>query len=51
MPSKTPKQARTMRAAAHDPKFAKRLGIPQETAKEFVQADKRQGSKKGSRKK
>ena len=28
MPSKTPKQKRTMAAAAHDPKFAKKLGIP-----------------------
>ncbi len=40
MPSKTPKQARTMRAAAHDPKFAKKLGIPQKVAREFVAADK-----------
>ena len=35
MPSKTPKQARTMAAAAHDPKFAKKLGIPQKVAKEY----------------
>ena len=41
MPSKSPKQARTMRAAAHDRKFAKRLGIPQSVAKEYVAADKR----------
>ena len=40
MPSKTPKQARTMAGAAHDPKFAKKVGIPQATAKEFNQADK-----------
>ncbi len=40
MPSKSPQQARTMRAAAHDPKFAKRLGIPQKVAREFVAADK-----------
>lgn len=39
MPSKTPKQARTMRAAAHDKDFAKRMGIPQKVAKEFVKAD------------
>jgi len=41
MPSKTPKQARTMRAAAHDPAFAEKMGIPQTVAKEFVQADQR----------
>ena len=39
MPSKTPKQARTMAAAAHDPKFAKKAGIPQGVAKEFNAAD------------
>lgn len=41
MPSKSPKQARTMRAAAHDKQFAKKLGIPQTVAKEYVAADKR----------
>lgn len=40
MPSKSPKQARTMRAAAHDPKFAKKVGIPQSVAREFTAADK-----------
>lgn len=40
MPSKSAKQARTMAAAAHDPKFAKRVGIPQKVAREFNQADK-----------
>lgn len=40
MPSTSPKQARTMAAAAHDPQFAKRMGIPQTVAKEFNQADK-----------
>ena len=40
MPSKTPKQARTMRAAAHDKGFAKKMGIPQTVAKEFTAADK-----------
>lgn len=39
MPSKSPKQARTMRAAAHDPGFSKKIGIPQRVAKEFVRAD------------
>ena len=40
MPSKTQKQARFMAAAAHDPKFAKRVGIKQSAAKEFNKADK-----------
>ena len=39
MPSKSPKQARTMAAAAHDPKFAKKVGIPVSVAKEFNAAD------------
>lgn len=38
-PSKSPKQARTMQAAAHNPKFAKKMGIPQAVAAEFVKAD------------
>ena len=32
-----------MRAAAHDPKFAKKLKIPQSVAREYVSADKRKG--------
>jgi len=39
MPSKTKKQADFMRAAAHNPGFAKKAGIPQSVAKEFNQAD------------
>jgi hypothetical protein len=39
MPSKTPKQARLMAAAAHSPKFAKKVGVPMKVAKEFNQAD------------
>jgi hypothetical protein len=46
MPSKTPKQARTMRAAAHDPKFAKKVGIPKKVAKEFVAADQSKSKKR-----
>lgn len=41
MPSKTPKQARTMAAAAHNPKFAKKLGIPTKVAREFNKADQK----------
>jgi hypothetical protein len=43
MPSKTPKQARLMAAAAHNPKFAKKVGIKPSVAKEFNQADKGKG--------
>lgn len=45
MPSKTRKQARAMMAAAHDPKFAKKLGIPVKVAKEYVREDKKKGKK------
>jgi hypothetical protein len=48
-PSKSPKQAKTMRAAAHDPKFAKKVDIPVKVAKEFVKSDK--ASRKGSTRK
>ena len=41
MPSTSPKQAKTMRAAKHDPEFARRMGIPQKVAAEFVAADKK----------
>lgn len=40
MPSTSPAQKRTMAAAAHDPAFARKVGIPQSVAKEFNQADK-----------
>jgi hypothetical protein len=40
MPSHSPAQARLMAAAAHDPAFAKRVGVPQQVAREFNQADK-----------
>jgi hypothetical protein len=33
-----------MRAAAHDPAFAKRVGVPQSVAREFVREDKRKGA-------
>ncbi len=39
MPSKSPAQARLMAAAAHDPAFAKRAGVPVKVAREFNQAD------------
>lgn len=39
MPSKSPAQHRLMAGAAHDPKFAKKVGVPQRIAKEFVFSD------------
>lgn len=49
MPSKSPAQARTMRAAAHDPKFAKKAGIPQSVARDFVAADKAKAKKRSAK--
>ena len=40
MPSSSPAQARMMAAAAHDPKFAKKVGVPVSVARDFNQADK-----------
>lgn len=39
MPSKTAKQARTMAAAAHNPAFARKVGIPQGVAQDYNDAD------------
>lgn len=50
MPSVSKAQARTMAAAAHDPAFAKKVGIKQSVAKEWNQADKKIGIlKKGAK--
>ena len=40
MPSKSAKQAHLMAAVAHNPGFAKKVGIPQSVGKDFNQADK-----------
>lgn len=40
MPSKSRKQAKLMRAVAHNPGFAKKVGIPQSVGREFAHADK-----------
>jgi len=40
VPSTSKKQAKFMAAAAHNPAFAKKAGIPVSVAKEFNQADK-----------
>ena len=39
MPSKSQKKNRFMHAAAKDKKMAKRLGVPQRVAKDYVKAD------------
>jgi hypothetical protein len=39
MPSKSPAQARLMRAVAHNPAFAKKVGVPMSVGKEFTAAD------------
>lgn len=43
MPSKSFRQARMMAGAAHDPVFAKKVGVPAKVAKEFNKADKTSG--------
>lgn len=40
MPSKSQAQHNLMAMVAHDPKAAKRLGIPQSVGKDYVEADK-----------
>lgn len=50
MPSRTKKQAKTMAAAAHNPAFAKKVGIPQKVAKDFNKADKGKKVLKGKKK-
>lgn len=46
MPSKTPKQKRTMAAACNNTKFASKVKIPQNVACEFFNADKAKKKKK-----
>lgn len=43
MPSKSKKQHRLMEAVKHNPKFARKVGIPQRVGEDFVAADKRVG--------
>lgn len=41
MPSTSAKQAKFMRAVAHSPGFAKKVGVPQSVGKDFNMADKK----------
>lgn len=45
MPSKSGKQHRFMEMVAHSPAAAKRVGVPQKVARDFVAADKAAGKK------
>tara|TARA_R110002124_G_scaffold222409_1_gene387811 strand:- start:595 stop:957 length:363 start_codon:yes stop_codon:yes gene_type:complete len=47
MPSKTKKQANFMAAVANNPKFAKKVGVPQSVGKDFTKADKGKTFKEG----
>jgi hypothetical protein len=47
MPSTSKKQHNFMAAIAHNPAFAKKVGIPQAVGKEFNEADKGKKFKKG----
>lgn len=44
MPSVSKKQERLMQAVAHNPDFAKKVGIPQSVGKDFNNADKTAGA-------
>jgi len=47
MPAKSVKQKRLMDAAAHNPAFAKKVGIPQSVAMDFSKASKGKKFQKG----
>jgi len=47
MPSKSASQHRLMEAVAHNPSFAKKVGIPQKVGKDFAAADKGKKFKEG----
>ena len=47
MPAKSPAQKRLMDAAAHNPAFAKKVGIPSKVAKEFSKESKGMTFQKG----
>ena len=49
MPSKSKAQKNLMAGAAHDPDFAKKVGVPQSVAKDFNKADQKKAGKKASK--
>ena len=46
MPTKSPAQKRLMEGVAHNPEFAKKVGIPQTVGREFADADEAEAKKK-----
>lgn len=48
MPAKSAKQEKFMQAVANNPKFAKKVGVPQSVGKEFTKG-KKNGLQKSSR--
>ncbi len=48
MPSASSKQHRFMSAVAHNPTFAKKVGIPQSVGEDFSAADKKKFGRRGS---
>lgn len=49
MPSKSKAQKKLMQAAAHNPEFAKKAGVPVKVAKEYVKEDKAKSKAKGKK--
>jgi len=49
VPSSSKKQAQFMQAVAHNPKFAKKAGVPQSVGKDFAAADKDKTFKGGGK--
>jgi hypothetical protein len=47
MPSKSSSQHKLMEAVAHNPSFAKKVGIPQKVGKDFSKADEGKKFKQG----
>lgn len=48
MPSKSPAQKRLMAAVAHDPKFAKKVGIQVSVGKDFFKADQNAAARRNT---
>ena len=50
MPVRSEAQRRLMLAAEHNPAFARKVGVPQKVAKEFLHPKKKGKKSKGKRK-
>ncbi len=49
MPSVSEKQRKLMRAAAHNKEFAEKVGVSEEVAKEFYEADKKKAKEEAAK--